>query len=76
MFAHFSEIARSVRGFPIMLYNVPGRTSSNISAETTLKLADKFDHIVATKEASGNFRRVMDILKNRPKNLKYFQATT
>ena len=39
MFAHFSEIAKSVKGFPIMLYNVPSRTASNISAETTLRLA-------------------------------------
>src|SRR5688500_9355952 len=54
LFAHFAEIAKSVKGFPIMLYNVPSRTASNISAETTLKLAAKFDNIVATKEASGN----------------------
>ena len=74
MFAHFSEIARSVRGFPIMLYNVPGRTSSNISAETTLKLAAKFENIVATKEASGNFSQVMEILKDRPKNFKLFSG--
>jgi 4-hydroxy-tetrahydrodipicolinate synthase len=70
MFAHFSEIARSVRGFPMMLYNVPGRTSSNISAETTLKLADKHENIVATKEASGNFSQVMEIIAARPKNFR------
>jgi 4-hydroxy-tetrahydrodipicolinate synthase len=74
MFAHFSEIARSVRGFPIMLYNVPGRTSSNISADTTLKLAEKFENIVATKEASGNFSQVMEIMKNRPRNFKVFSG--
>ena len=74
MFAHFSEIARSVRGFPMMLYNVPGRTSSNISAETTLKLADKYENIVATNEASGNFSQVMEILKNRPRNFKVFSG--
>src|SRR6187397_1782848 len=74
MLAHFSEIAKSVRGFPIMLYNVPGRTSSNISAETTLKLADKFENIVATKEASGNFSQVMEIMKHRPKNFKVFSG--
>jgi len=67
MFAHFSEIARSVKKFPIMLYNVPSRTASNISAETTLKLAEKFDNIVATKEASGNFSQIMEIIKDRPK---------
>lgn len=74
MFAHFSEIARSVKGFPIMLYNVPSRTSSNISAETTLRLAAKYENIVATKEASGNYSQVMDILKNRPKNFKVFSG--
>ncbi|HTH36598.1 MAG TPA: 4-hydroxy-tetrahydrodipicolinate synthase [Pyrinomonadaceae bacterium] len=74
MYAHFSEIARSVKGFPIMLYNVPSRTSSNISAETTLRLAAKHDNIVATKEASGNFSQVMEILGNRPKNFKVFSG--
>src|SRR6188768_552939 len=70
MFAHFSEIAKSVKGFPIMLYNVPSRTSSNISAESTLRLAEKHENIVATKEASGNYSQVMEILKNRPRNFK------
>lgn len=74
MFAHFSEIAKSVKGFPIMLYNVPSRTSSNISAETTLRLADKFENIIATKEASGNFPQVMEILRGRPKNFKVFSG--
>jgi 4-hydroxy-tetrahydrodipicolinate synthase len=74
MFAHFSEIAKSVKGFPIMLYNVPTRTSSNISAETTLKLAEKFDNIVATKEASGNYSQVMHIINERPKNFKVFSG--
>jgi 4-hydroxy-tetrahydrodipicolinate synthase len=74
LLAHFSEIARSVRGLPIMLYNVPGRTSSNISAATTLKLAEKHENIVATKEASGNFSQVMEILKNRPKNFRVFSG--
>ena len=74
MFAHFSEIAKSVRGLPIMLYNVPGRTSSNISADTTLKLAEKYENIVATKEASGNFSQVMEILTNRPKFFKVFSG--
>ena len=70
LFAHFSEIAKSVKGFPIMLYNVPSRTSSNISAATTLRLAEKHENIVATKEASGNFSQIMEILKNRPKNFR------
>src|SRR5215213_9207217 len=74
MFAHFSEIAKSVKGFPIMLYNVPGRTSSNISAATTLRLAAKHENIVATKEASGDLSQVMEILRNRPKNFKVFSG--
>jgi 4-hydroxy-tetrahydrodipicolinate synthase len=74
MFAHFSEIAKSVKGFPMMLYNVPSRTSSNISADTTLRLAEKYDNVVATKEASGNYSQVMEILKNRPRNFKVFSG--
>jgi 4-hydroxy-tetrahydrodipicolinate synthase len=74
LYAHFSEIARSVKGFPIMLYNVPGRTSSNISAATTLHLAAKYENIVATKEASGNFSQIMEILKNRPKHFRVFSG--
>lgn len=74
MFAHFSEIARSVKKFPIMLYNVPSRTSSNISAETTLRLAEGFENIVATKEASGNYSQVMEIINRRPKNFKVFSG--
>lgn len=74
MFAHFAEIAKSVKGFPIMLYNVPSRTSSNISADTTLRLAAKYENIVATKEASGDYSQVMQILKNRPKNFTVFSG--
>ena len=74
MFAHFSEIAKSVKGIPIMLYNVPSRTASNISAATTLRLADAYENIVATKEASGDLSQTMQILRNRPKNFKVFSG--
>ena len=74
MLAHFSEIAKSVKKFPIMLYNVPSRTASDISAETTLRLAEKHENIVATKEASGNFSQIMEILRKRPKNFKVFSG--
>ena len=74
MFAHFSEIARSVKGFPLVLYNVPSRTSSNISAEMTLRLASEYENIVATKEASGNFSQIMEILANRPRNFRVFSG--
>ncbi len=73
-FAHYSEIAKSVKGFPIVLYNVPGRTSGNISAETTLRLAEKHENIVATKEASGNFSQIMEVIAGRPKYFKVFSG--
>lgn len=74
IFAHYSEIAKSVKGFPIMLYNVPSRTASNISADTTLRLANTFNNIVATKEASGNYSQVMEIIANRPKYFRVFSG--
>src|SRR5256884_4626377 len=51
-----------------MLYNVPGRTSSNIAAQTTLRLARDCENIVAIKEASGNLTQIMEILRERPAN--------
>ena len=74
LYAHFSEIAKSVSDLPIMLYNVPGRTASNISAETTLRLAAGHSNIVATKEASGDLSQVMAILAGRPKGFKVFSG--
>ncbi len=74
LFAHYSEIAKSVKGFPIVLYNVPSRTASNISAETTLRLADAHENIVATKEASGNYSQIMEILAKRPRNFRVFSG--
>lgn len=74
MFAHFSEIARSVKDFPIMMYNVPSRTASNIAASTTIELAEKHENIVATKEASGDLSQVMAIIGRRPRNFKVFSG--
>jgi len=68
LYAHFSAIARAVPDVPIMLYNVPGRTSSNIAAGTTLRLARDSENIVAIKEASGNLSQIMEILRERPAN--------
>ena len=64
--SHYKAIARCAE-LPIILYNVPGRTSSNVSAATTLELA-KIPNIVAMKEASGDFDQIMEILKNKPKD--------
>ena len=69
-FAHFKEIANSVKKFPIVLYNVPGRTASNISAATQVKIAEKCPNVVATKEASGDFSQIMEIIATRPKNFR------
>ncbi len=66
LYQHFKTIAEAV-DVPVVLYNVPGRTSSNISAETTLRLA-QIPNIIAVKEASGNFNQIMAILQNRPKD--------
>ena len=70
LYAHFRAIAESVSGLPVVIYNVPGRTSSNISAETTLRLARDVDNIVAVKEASGNLSQIMEILRNRPEGFR------
>ena len=60
MIAHFSYIANNTK-LPIILYNVPGRTASNIEASTTVTLSKKFEHIVGIKEASGNLSQIMAI---------------
>lgn len=74
LYAHFAEIAKSVKRFPVMLYNVPSRTASNIAAETCLRLAEDFENIVATKEASGDFSQIMEIISRRPKNFRVFSG--
>jgi dihydrodipicolinate synthase len=66
LYAHFRAIAESVSGLPVVIYNVPGRTSSNISGETTIRLARDVENIVAVKEASGNLSQIMEILRSRP----------
>jgi 4-hydroxy-tetrahydrodipicolinate synthase len=65
LYKHFSEISR-VSPLPIILYNVPGRTSVNMLPKTILRLAHDFENIIAVKEASGNMENVMEIVKNKP----------
>lgn len=62
--AHYKTISKATE-LPIILYNVPGRTGSNVTAETTLELS-KVENIVAVKEASGDMGQIMHIVKNRP----------
>jgi 4-hydroxy-tetrahydrodipicolinate synthase len=66
LYRHFRTIAEAAPETPVVLYNVPGRTSSNIAAETTLRLARDCGNVVAVKEASGNLAQIMEILRGRP----------
>ncbi len=65
IYEHFKAIAHSTH-LPIILYNVPGRTASNIKASTIIKLANNFQNIIAVKEASGNLEKAMQLVKNKP----------
>ena len=67
LYQHFKAIANSCP-VPLILYNVPGRTSINISAETCLELAHDCAGIAGIKEASGNLEQIMRILKGKPDN--------
>lgn len=65
LYQHFKAIAEA-SPVPVVLYNVPGRTGVNMTAETTLRLAREFQNIVAIKEASGDITQMDDIIKNKP----------
>lgn len=65
IYQHYKAIAE-VSPLPIILYNVPGRTGTIISAETTIRLAKEFKNIVATKEASGSFAQFNKIMRDKP----------
>jgi 4-hydroxy-tetrahydrodipicolinate synthase len=67
IYQHYKAIAEA-SPLPIILYNVPGRTSSNMLADTTLQLANDFKNIIAIKEASGSLEQCMKIIKHRPKD--------
>ncbi|MBT7038969.1 MAG: 4-hydroxy-tetrahydrodipicolinate synthase [Bacteroidetes bacterium] len=65
IYNHYKILAEAT-DVPIIMYNVPGRTSSNMTAETSLRLAHDFQNIVAVKEASGDLEQIMQIIKNKP----------
>lgn len=67
LYQHFRTIAEAT-DLPVVLYNVPGRAGVNMAAQTTLRLAQDCENIVAIKEASGNFTQIDDIIKNKPEN--------
>lgn len=65
IFQHYKAIAEATK-LPVILYNVPGRTGVNMTAQTTLRIANEFSNVVAVKEASGNITQMDDIIKNKP----------
>lgn len=69
IYQHYKAIAGATH-LPIVLYNVPGRTGVNMTAETTLRVARDFENVIAIKEASGNISQMDDIIKNKPDNFQ------
>lgn len=66
-YQHYKAVSKSTKK-DIILYNVPGRTGSNVGWETQVRIAKDFKNIVATKEASGNLEQIMKIIINKPKD--------
>jgi 4-hydroxy-tetrahydrodipicolinate synthase len=67
IYQHYKTISENSK-VPVILYNVPGRTGVNMTAETTLRIARECPNVVAIKEASGNINQMNDIIKNKPKD--------
>lgn len=67
IYQHFKAIAEA-SPIPVILYNVPGRTSSNMLPSTVLRLANDFDNVVAIKEAAGDMAQALQLLKDKPKD--------
>jgi 4-hydroxy-tetrahydrodipicolinate synthase len=67
IYQHYKAIAESAP-LPVILYNVPGRTGSNVSADTTIRLARDFKNIIGIKEASGNFDQLNQIMRDKPED--------
>ncbi|MGV3704240.1 MAG: 4-hydroxy-tetrahydrodipicolinate synthase [Arcticibacter sp.] len=73
IYQHYKSIAEE-SPLPVLIYNVPGRTASNISAETTLRLAHDCPNIFGTKEASGNFEQFNAILRDKPEDFLFISG--
>jgi len=67
IYQHFKAVSEA-SPIPVILYNVPGRTASNMLPDTVLRLANDFENIVAIKEAAGDLVQAMQLLKNKPKD--------
>lgn len=66
LYQHFKVVAEASPK-PVIVYNVPGRTSKNMEASTTIRLANDFDNIIAVKEAGNNVQQYLELIKNKPK---------
>lgn len=73
IYQHYKAIAEA-SPLPIILYNVPGRTGSNVSAETTVRLAHDFSNIIGIKEASGNFDQFNQIMRDKPDSFLFISG--
>ena len=73
IYQHYKAISEN-SALPIMLYNVPGRTGVNMTAETTLRLAHDHKNIIAMKEASGNFEQFNKIIKDKPEDFLFISG--
>jgi len=73
IYNYFSDVARAVE-LPIIIYNVPGRTGKNISADLTLRIARDHENIIGVKEASGDLDQIMQIIQNREDGFKVFSG--
>lgn len=73
IYQHYKAIAEN-SPLPIVLYNVPSRTGSNINAETTIRLANDFKNIIGIKEASGNFDQFNQIMRDKPEGFLFISG--
>jgi len=73
IYHHYKAIAES-SALPVLLYNVPGRTGSNVSAETTVRLAHDVKNIIGIKEASGNFDQFNQIMRDKPEDFLFISG--
>lgn len=69
IFQHYKAI-NDAAPLPVIMYNVPGRTGSNINTQTTLRIAKECKNIIATKEASGNMEQIMQIIREKPEGFE------
>jgi len=66
-YQHFKAVSKA-SPVPVILYNVPGRTSKNMEPETVIRLANDFENIIAIKEAANNVQQYLELIKNKPKD--------